>query len=272
MTEVVITDGAMLNGFAQEHHLPQLRKDMSPTERRTNLRLIASTVAQIGDKCRMIDGEVLYEIRENQYWRDYGYISFDEYCAKELGYTTRTVNYRIAVYKKFVVEIGAPPEILQQLEWSKAKELLPVVDAGNFQDVINAAADMSLAEVITYARQKQLDAQQEQEELEAEDIPKEPKPKFETFRVELPPDEYEALIHALDLAAQDHRSEKRSTQLLAIAHSYIAESARTNPEKLRKLQQGIQALESAFNVRLDVQILHPEDYGINEEMLAESTR
>lgn len=240
--------------------------------RQIMVREAMTKVAEYGNQCRLLDGALLWEVREQKYWKEWGYKNFDEYCVSELGYTMRTVNYRIQVYTKYIVELGMPAHVMAALDWTKAKELIPIVNENNVDNLLDQASTMSLRDVVKLRNeelQKVSDTEVDDEDIE--EIVEE-KTVFKTLRFELPEVQFEAVCQALDMVGEETKEKARPSQLVALAHSYIAESvSRTGVFKLQSLQQCVRAIEQVFNVRLQVTEMDYSAYDLTEEQVLEAS-
>ena len=136
-------------------NLRQTLDDKLPTEQRRDA--ICSGVKQLiqaRDKMDILAVELLYEVYKNEYWKDRQFNSFDEWASEEAGVEKRKALYLISIYQKFVVELGLGLEILAEVEWSKAKEAVRIIDAGNWQEMIKACKTLTYKQVQEMVKQK----------------------------------------------------------------------------------------------------------------------
>lgn len=73
-------------------------------------------------------GQLLKEIRDNDYYEVLGYETFSEYVANsELAFKRRTAYYYIEIYEWFILKFDYKPEELAEIGYSKLITLLPIV-------------------------------------------------------------------------------------------------------------------------------------------------
>jgi hypothetical protein len=243
--------------------VPVLKKDMPVEERRNVLRDVAKRAGEMEDSIHAVQGEVLYEISKNAYWREWDYIddegnrkefnTFDEYLSEEVEISRRTAYYEIAVYQRLVIEIGIPADKMRGLEWSKAKEILPVIDDKNWEQLLDDVGGMRVREVKEHVRK-----------LKGSVSPGGSGPAtadFERMNFMLTEDQADNVRHALRIAGEEASSDKTGHQLDLMATAYIAEAIGEGAEAgMMRLDAAKQALERAFGVTLEVTALTGDNF------------
>ena len=89
-------------------------------------------------------GKLLYDIKENKSFKDWGHKTFEEYVRSEVGMDLRRAYYHISIWKVFGIGLGLSDEQIKRLGWTKAGCLTTLVKCG----IINKA---NIAEWITKA-------------------------------------------------------------------------------------------------------------------------
>lgn len=121
--------------------------DLTPAERMVSVREFAKKTLQMGGCLELVQGEVLYEIKHKEYWKEWGYSDFKDYIEEEMEFKWRKGYYLVEMYDKFVVELGLSKEELIGIEWSKAKELVSVITAKNSKGLLKKLSKNSLKEI-----------------------------------------------------------------------------------------------------------------------------
>jgi hypothetical protein len=110
---------------------------IDPSPRRS-----AAANEAIKERLRAIRGEIrqlaweqarwLWEIRNNNLWKHWGFKDFTSYLASETGVSLRSCQYMISTWSWFN---SLSPEVEEwgaRIGWSKAKELVEIVDSKNW--------------------------------------------------------------------------------------------------------------------------------------------
>jgi len=72
--------------------------------------------------------KLLYEAASGQYFKVWGFETFDAYVENELGWQERKGWYFVAIQKKLVVGANMTKERLEEIGWSKASQLARLPD------------------------------------------------------------------------------------------------------------------------------------------------
>lgn len=176
--------------------------------RKTSIREAAQVAKTMNDRLGLVQGELLYEIKAGEYWQEWEFDSFESYVESELGYKARKAKYMIDIYAKFVLELGLPMERLKALEWSKAKEVLTIIDKDNSDEVLGVLEGSTFNEVRKYARKKRGKG-------DGDD-------GFKRINFSLTDDQAEMVELALASACKVIESDNRSRALVALAEEYVS--------------------------------------------------
>lgn len=260
--EPVVTTGLSLEIFKEgaSHFVPALQKDMPLAERKVAVREVIRQSIQIDDKLQLVNGEMLYEVSKNKYWNEWEFAdpktgetrkfaSFDEYCEVELDMKRRKAYYLMSIYEKYVVELKLPNDILKDMEWSKAKELVSVITEDNWPDLIDKIGKMSVPEVKELVRTMKAAGT---DGTSGATTPAEPDTTVR-MAFKLHPDQAENVKAALAIAESMSGSDKPGNQLDLICSDFLASAVGSGVEgALAKLEVVIKNVERAFGVTLEL--------------------
>lgn len=134
--------------------VPTLKQDLTPAQRQEAVREVMQQSVKIDDRLNLVHGEMLYEVAENGYYKDWvnpetgnNYSTFEEYTETELSMKKSKAHYLKKIYRVFVVELDLPLDDLRSLEWSKAKELTEVITKKNAKELLDKISGMSVKDV-----------------------------------------------------------------------------------------------------------------------------
>ncbi len=161
--------------------------------------------------------ELLYIVYNKGYFKRWGYNSFKDYVEKELDIGERKAYYLVNIWYWFVVKGNVSDvEKAKKLGWSKAKELVGVVTPENQKEWLRKALklshDMLIKEVKEYVRTQQ---GQVSGRVDKDDV------VHRVFFV-LFEDQYNNVMHALELAKQISNSDKQGHNLDLICTEFLA--------------------------------------------------
>lgn len=92
---------------------------------------------------------MLYEVKETEIYKAWGFDSFNNYIEDEVGLGRRAVNQYIANFRTFRVQLGVDQTNLKDLEVTKARTIRSVVNSENVEEWIEKAKSSSRRELIT---------------------------------------------------------------------------------------------------------------------------
>jgi hypothetical protein len=96
-------------------------------------------------------GAILNEIFRNQYYVDYGYHDWKEFCSDMLDMRWRTATYLRDIYVKFT-SLGIKAEDCIGAGWGKLKEVLPIVTKDNVKYWLGEAKKKKVSVAVLNAR------------------------------------------------------------------------------------------------------------------------
>ena len=257
--------------------LPQDLEQRKSTIRRMNLDL-----STMSDCCQLASGELLYEINSQEYWKEWGFISFQDYCDQEVGVSNSTVSNRIRVYKTLVIDLQIPIQGLRGLQWSKALRMLPHINDRNKDEVLKLIQERSFDEIcaVVESVKKESDPIPDfimpddptESDSEKEEKDKPTNEKMHNMKFTLAEAGYQTLMQALDLASETSGITSPNHNLLLLAHNYIVNSIASGSEALSQMHLCIQAIQAQFGIQLEISIPDPkafeERYGVDLEQEA----
>jgi hypothetical protein len=262
-TELVIPEGRALDIWADSDaaFVPALKRDMLPEVRRETVRNLCHKATMADDRLQLVAGELLYEVHRNQYWKEWtqpnnqgeaiAFPDFDAYCENELGMRRRKAEYLIGVYAKFVVELDLPKELLRDLEWTKARELVTVITADNAEGLLDKIKGMTYKEVRDMVRTMKGGGTAGETDAE----------KMVTLTFRLHPDQAENVNRAIEIAQGMGRSDKTGYALDLICLDFVGSAAGATPDAaLVSLGVLIKHVERAYGVELEVKSIDKDRY------------
>mgnify|MGYP003627560996 CR=1 FL=1 len=255
MTDLIVSTGRGLEVWKETNTVfTNLQEGLAPEDRKSQVRQTMAAAIGIDDRLNLVSGELLYEVAMNEYWRDWDFDTFAEYCESELNMRDRKAKYLISIYKKFVIELNLPKEILLDLQWSKAKELISVITEDNWPDLISDLNEMSVKEVKYMVKEMKGGDKLEDSSTSSEDI-------TERVVFNLSKEQAENISTALQLAGTMCGSDKTGNQLDLICSDFLASSAGEGLSgAIDKLDFHIKSLSRTFGVEIKIETVDSERY------------
>lgn len=96
-------------------------------------------------------GGIMARIHEESWWKDAGFESFKEYVEEECGQSYRTTMYWVAIYND-LIKAGVPFEAVDDIGWSKLKEISGMLTPENYEEWLQRAREMSLKQLMEYVK------------------------------------------------------------------------------------------------------------------------
>ena len=214
---------------------------------------------------KMVEGayleftELLYEAAQGQYFKEWGFDTFDEYIKQELDWQERKGWYFVAIQKKLVVEGKVSKDKLQKIGWSKASRLtsLPASELteGKAEKWVEKAEGKTFTELEAEVRRvnaRQADKNTKEIEAEADN-------DFTPIRFLLRPGQVKNVEGALKLAERITGSDKRNNLLDMICLDFNGSRAEEGKVKMENLIKGI---ERVYGVEIIACRVSGNDYEI----------
>lgn len=212
---------------------PPVSKD--PVARANDVRLLMRATLDLPARLEVVQGEFLAEVTDNKWYKDWGFKSFEDYVTNELGFKVRKAEILVAIFRKFCVELEIEPPRLQTIEWTKARELLPVIDKENVDDLLHKVQDMSVRQVKEMVR-------------DMRGITSEDREKMVTMNFKFSLDQYEIVKQALSVAKGMSESDRLSHNLHLICTDFLS----TLDGQTIPLDLLLRSIESNYQIKLQV--------------------
>jgi hypothetical protein len=254
MTDLIVSTGRGLEVWEETNTVfTNLQDGLSPEERKAQVRKTMAAAIGIDDRLNLVAGELLYEVAQNEYWKDWEFESFADYCEAELNMRDRKAKYLISIYDKFVIKLNLPKEILLDLQWSKAKELVSVITEDNWVGLIDGLNTMTVKDVKFMVKEMK-GVPRIKDGSDSEDI-------TERVVFNLSKEQAENISTALGLAGTMVGSDKTGNQLDLICSDFLASSAGEGLSgAIDKLDFHIKSLSRTFGVEIKVETVDSERY------------
>jgi hypothetical protein len=114
-------------------------------------------------------GGLLTKAFHEDWYKNYGFSSFDEYVQSELGISKSTAYYHRALYEH-VVDAELSWTKLQHIGWTKIRSVLKYINKDNVDEWIVVAETMTAAELADYGKKLALEKAQQVETENSVDI------------------------------------------------------------------------------------------------------
>jgi hypothetical protein len=185
-------------------------------------------------------GSILHVIFNRQYYVDYGYHDWKDFCNDVLEMKWRTATYLRDIYVKFT-SLGCKAEDCVGVGWAKLKELLPVVNKSNVKYWLQEAKKKNVSIAVLNAKVRVALGKMTPEEAEK-------LPQSLSFR--LYEEQSESVERALDLARRMTGSDSRGYQLEMICAEFRAtyESAEENFPKNKTVKDLVEKISALLKV------------------------
>jgi len=188
---------------------------------------------------------VLSHVSENHYYIAWGYKTFRAYITQELDFALRKAQYLVSIAQWFGRNVTREDVIekVKRLGWSKAKELVEVINDDNADRVLSEIEGMNTVQIVLYAREflAKLKAP-EGEEGESEKVAGEVFRRTFTLTGEQKGNVDEALVSA----ANESNSDNNGHNLDLICTSFLAGGAGSG----QKMTDFLDKAERLFGVKI----------------------
>jgi len=128
---------------------------------------IDTVVSELGEALRRAEdisyhalGGFLHVVYRQQYFVELKFDSFEDYCKERIGFSQRKALYLISIWEKFEKELKVPRHEYEGIEWSKLKEIVPVVNNENVNRWLRIAKANTVEE-LRYQVRKELNPEDE---------------------------------------------------------------------------------------------------------------
>jgi len=167
-------------------------------------------------------GEHLSKVLEERLFIDFGFSKFGEYVDKEIDFKQRKAMYLVAIFRKFVVELGLKSEEFNDIDWSKMAQLCRVVNRENYKEWFEKARKIGIKDLTTAIRVELGD----EDEDDAEQ-------GLHKLIIHLFEPQLDVVNQAFKKAERVQGTNKRNVLLECICMSYLTDEINTEDEALR---------------------------------------
>lgn len=233
------------NIFQQDREalaITQIPNSLPPEERKKCLRDTLTRAKVMEDRLGLVLGELLYEVGKEEYYVEWGYEDFSAYVEEELGFKYRKAKYLVKIYEKFVIDLGLPIDELKGLEWTKAREILPIINLENRDQVLGDIKGMSHSQVRAYVKGHKED----------------PDPGYRRMSLTFNDEQYQTFERALEHAQRVFEFEGETAKSRAaevLAAQFLAgmdDDEDTELEALDRLSVEIESFQKRYGVKLSI--------------------
>lgn len=267
--ELIKVSGVASELLAGGLGISPISPDLPIEQRRDAIRQSLKEVGAAGEKLGLVEGELLFEVSKNGYWKDYEFTdekgekrkfaSFEEYTQTELGMNRRKAFYLIDIYETYVVKLSLPKEVLGDLEWTKARELTKVITAENWSELLDKAKGMTVVQIQEMVKGMKSGTGTAADDGTAPSADAGDEMVKVAFK--LAPAQHENVMAALALAESMTKSDKKGHNLDLICSDFVASAAGMGAEgALTKLDLLIKNIERTFGVKLTLSEVDPEKF------------
>jgi hypothetical protein len=175
----------------------------------------------------------LYVIKGCKDYEKWGHDTFIDYVEKELGIEERTVFYWFSIIDKFYKE-GIPEAEWREVDWTKLRMIIPVVNKANHKKLIADARDKSRPQLM------------HQVKCIKEGKKDEDGPVMEMLTFSVTLDEKKIIQKALEAASKIAQNDRPAHLLEMICMHFLADAPETRKEEFLKL---ISKIEEKFFIK-----------------------
>lgn len=235
------------------------------------LREVTKDLIRLRDKAKLALSQTLNEIYREEYYKDWGYANFQEYCSKELEFQYRQAKYLVDIWQELNHNRKIPLDVLKKSSWSK---LIKLIGPSRVKVVDDTGAEgyaISKDDIIELIENSSTMTVEEVEfktkELVYEAGKAEKPEETHKLSIKLYKEQYENYKKAISCAEEISGSSKPNANLDLICTSYIASHIPGNPEEeLKRLAKMLEKDTGAkILITLDGSIIHANEEFSQEE-------
>lgn len=123
-----------------------VKERTSDKGRASTVRKEINNIRKDMERNYLVLAELLAEVNDREYYLDYGFKTFAEYAEVELETKYRKAMYFVDIWKR-TKELKINKTKLQQIGWTKAKEIVGVMDEENAEELMDLAKGKSTKEL-----------------------------------------------------------------------------------------------------------------------------
>jgi hypothetical protein len=208
--------------------------------RKEVLREEIKKVSTVIDKSFIRLAELLYEAKQNLYYRDWGYLSFKDYVQYEVGMSDRKGESLVEIWDR-AMHLGVDPDRLKNMGWVKARHILRVATSDTFEEWAEKAETLRVNELVSEIAVAK-DTGVVGKEISAD--------KTVTIKLVMNETESRIVTSAIEEAKTITQSDNIALAIVTICEDWITQAG-VVPMALN-LDDRIAFLEKMYNVKLEV--------------------
>ncbi|MFH1739095.1 MAG: hypothetical protein ABIH23_08810 [bacterium] len=183
-------------------------------EVRTEIKMLAKKMAKDGQNLM----ELLWEVKDQGYYTDYGFKTWEDYVQSEVGIKPRNAYMLKRVWEAFHIKGGLPASEVRQIPYTKGDIVASEVTPDNAKEWAAKAKNTRGDDLRKTVRNRR----EERKETADPDEKEVPQEKFKRFMVYLSPKQTETVNLALAAAAKKAESDKENHQLAQICGEWLS--------------------------------------------------
>lgn len=225
----------------------------APTPSPQRIGHVRSTLTELAErltKDHVEMGCLLWEVEQNEYFRDWGYDTFFEYVEGELDFKRRKAEYLRKIYSRLVVELGVEKHRLVDLKWTKAVEVAKVADEKNIDRWMVRAKETSFSQLQREVREVVRESGKTDPGPQPSSSDREPladeKERYEVRSYALYPAQRRNVDRAFEIAAGTAKSEKPGHLLDMICLEFLAGRSDLSDDPVAEIQRWVDNMKKRF--------------------------
>lgn len=127
--------------------LPVLAEGSLLAARPSDVRELTRSLVSVVERSYTYIAQLLHRIRDERLYKGWGFTSFQSYVREELNFEIRKANYLVGISDVMIRKLNVPIDKLDKIGWTKAKELVSVIDEENKDDLMKDAEVLTVDEV-----------------------------------------------------------------------------------------------------------------------------
>lgn len=187
--------------------------------------------------------EMLYRVKVGEFYKEWGYETFDDYCEFELRISRRKGYYLVMLWD---VVRGLPGEAIDRFrsigDWTKAVQVARILkyDFENYNKWIDLALSRSYGDLVNLVNE-------ELRRLGSGEVGLRKVEEVRSFSVKLYESEYDVVVKAVELAKRLSGSEATNYALYVMAMDFLASRAGSDGDFLESL---VSFIEKVYGYRI----------------------
>lgn len=220
---VETVDNKQLAVISEESKSREAVQEVLPEDLKDkDLRKVVQDLRQSIDKNIFEIARVLYFIKENQEYKEWGYASFQNYIEEEFSNKARSAFYYVSMHEKLIklAKNKEQADAIKSIGYTKAKEILTIATPESLDEWIKTAKKCGTNQVIELVKkEKKEDKTDKPGKAKAAEIDEIHKINFKLFN-----EQFDIVEQALSRASEQSGSKDKGYNLQLICMEYLATS------------------------------------------------